>query len=189
MTHVECRFLAAGPGARSSDRGAAGRRRGADHHPEGAEHVTTDAPIVNSVQLSQYRRHPAGDAAGQQQRPRHLDIDQAVSDVSTTTTSTINSPTITAAPHRQLGRRAGRRDHRARRAHPEQSDQGRTASRCSPTSLIGSLFGQTTNTAGRHGALVLLTPRIIRNGAGRARHDRRTARPHDGREAARQKVH
>jgi general secretion pathway protein D len=126
--------------------------------------LTSTAPIVNSVQY-------IGTGVILQVTPRvnnsglvTLDIDQSVSDVAPTTTSTIDSPTIS---QRHINTTV-----------TVQSDEtvalgglitdNRTVNHSGIPILkdipvIGSLFGQRNNTKARTELLVLLTPRILRD--------------------------
>jgi general secretion pathway protein D len=126
--------------------------------------ITTNAPIVNSVLY-------IGTGVILQVTPRvnnsgfvTLDIDQSVSDVTTTTSSTIDSPTI-----------------RQRHINTTVTVQGgetvalgglitdnRTVDHSGIPILkdipvLGFLFGQRSNTKARTELLVLLTPRILRD--------------------------
>jgi general secretion pathway protein D len=127
--------------------------------------ITPGAPVVNSVE---YRSTgvvllitPRVNSSGL----ITLDIDQEVSDVKPTTTSTINSPTI--AQRRiissvvvqdgqtvALGGLIQDREQRARSGVPLLSD----------IPVLGLLFSSTTNADTRTELLVLLSPKIIRNG-------------------------
>ena len=126
--------------------------------------ITSGAPIVNSVQ---YRNTgvvlqvtPRVNSSGQ----ITLDIDQEVSDVSTTTTSTIDSPTINDRHFVSsvmvqdgqtiaLGGLISENHNDAKSGIPVLSE----------IPLIGALFRQTSRTVKRTELLVLLAPKVVRN--------------------------
>jgi len=126
--------------------------------------LTAGAPIVNSVQY-------LNTGVVLQVTPRvntsglvTLEIDQSVSNVSKTTTSTIDSPTITQrrvvtsvvvqdGETIALGGLILDNQTNSRQGIPVLSD----------IPVIGSLFRSTTKNTGRTELLVLLTPRIVRN--------------------------
>lgn len=127
--------------------------------------LTVGAPVVNSVE---YRSTgvvllitPRVNSSGL----ITLDIDQEVSDVKATTSSTINSPTI--AQRRivssvvvqdgqtvALGGLIQDNEQRGRNGVPLLSD----------IPVLGLLFSSTANSTSRTELLVLLSPKIIRNG-------------------------
>jgi general secretion pathway protein D len=126
--------------------------------------VTADAPVVNSVQY-------INTGVILQVTPRvnksglvTLDIDQAVSDVSTTTTSTINSPTIT---QRRIVTSAVMQDGQTIALGglilQNHTDDKSGIPVLSHIPIVGSLFGTTTHQSGRTELVVLLTPKIVRN--------------------------
>ncbi len=128
--------------------------------------VTADAPIVNSVQY-------LNTGVVLQVTPRvnksglvTLDIDQAVSDVKTTTTSTINSPTIT---QRRIVTSAVMQDGETIALGglilQNRNDGKSGIPVLSDIPILGSLFGTTSVQKGRTELLVLLTPKIVRNAA------------------------
>jgi general secretion pathway protein D len=126
--------------------------------------ITTGAPVVNSVQYLNtgviLQVTPRVNSSGLVT----LDIDQSVSDVANTTTSTINSPTInqrrivTSAVVQDgetiaLGGLITNNMNNAKSGLPILSD----------IPVLGSLFGTSSRSNARTELLVLLTPRIIRN--------------------------
>ncbi|MBV8652780.1 MAG: type II secretion system secretin GspD [Alphaproteobacteria bacterium] len=128
--------------------------------------ITADAPIVNSVQY-------LNTGVVLQVTPRvnktglvTLDIDQAVSDVKTTTTSTINSPTIT---QRRIVTSAVMQDGETIALGglilQNRNDDKSGLPILSNIPIVGNLFGTTSVQKGRTELLVLLTPKIVRNAA------------------------
>jgi general secretion pathway protein D len=126
--------------------------------------TNTDAPVVNSVQY-------INTGVILQVTPRvnnsglvMLDIDQAVSDVKATTTSTINSPTIS---QRRIVTSAVMQDGQSIALGGlilENRNGGKSGIPIlSDLPVVGSLFGTTTQSRARTELLVLLTPKIIRN--------------------------
>jgi general secretion pathway protein D len=126
--------------------------------------LTSTAPIINSIEYLNtgviLQVTPRVNATGQ----ITLDIDQAVSDVAKTTTSTIDSPTISQrrivtsvvvqdGSTVALGGLITNNRTNGRSGVPVLSD----------IPVVGSLFSTTTNNNGRTELLVLLTPRVIRN--------------------------
>jgi general secretion pathway protein D len=126
--------------------------------------ITANAPIINSVQ---YRNTgvvlhvtPRVNSSGL----ITLDIDQEVSDVATTTTSTINSPTINDRHFASsvivqdgqtiaLGGLISENHNDTKSGIPVLSD----------LPIVGALFRQTTRSIKRTELLVLLAPRVVRN--------------------------
>ncbi len=126
--------------------------------------ITANAPVVNSVQYLNtgvvLQVTPRVNSSGLVT----LDIDQSVSDVAKTTTSTIDSPTIT---QRRIVTSAVVQDgetialggliidnqNNARSGVPVLSD----------IPVLGTLFKSTSKSRARTELLVLLTPRIVRN--------------------------
>lgn len=121
------------------------------------------APIVNSVQFRDtgviLNVTPRVNSSGGVE----LDIEQEVSDVVPTTTSTIDSPTIQQRKIKSsvsvhdgqtiaLGGLIRDRQSRGKSGVPGLSD----------IPVLGSLFGTTTNTADRTELLVLITPHVVR---------------------------
>jgi general secretion pathway protein D len=128
--------------------------------------ITADAPIVNSVQY-------LNTGVALQVTPRvnksglvTLDIDQAVSDVKNTTTSTINSPTIT---QRRIVTSAVMQDGETIALGglilQNRNDGKSGIPILSDIPIVGNLFGTTSVQKGRTELLVLLTPKIVRNAA------------------------
>jgi general secretion pathway protein D len=126
--------------------------------------ITTNAPIVNSVQY-------IGTGVILQVTPRvnnsglvSLDIDQSVSDVETTTSSTINSPTIS---QRRITTSVTVEDGETVALGGLILDNRTVDHNGIPIlkdiPVVGSLFGQSSDTKARTELLVLLTPRILRN--------------------------
>jgi general secretion pathway protein D len=126
--------------------------------------VTPGAPIVNSIEYRStgvvLRVTPRVNSTGLVT----LDIDQEVSDVTKTTTSTIDSPTITqrrivssvivqAGETVALGGLIKDDQRNIRNGIPLLSD----------IPVVGALFRSTTNSTARTELLVLLSPRIIRD--------------------------
>ncbi|MBV8534029.1 MAG: type II secretion system secretin GspD [Alphaproteobacteria bacterium] len=127
--------------------------------------VTTGAPVVNSIE---YRSTgvvllitPRVNSSGL----ITLDIDQEVSNVKTTTSSTIDSPTITQrrivssvvvqdGQTVALGGLIQDSDTKSRQGIPGLED----------IPILGLLFSDTTNQRARTELLVLISPKIIRNG-------------------------
>jgi len=125
--------------------------------------ITSNAPIVNSVQY-------IGTGVILQVTPRvnnsglvSLDIDQSVSDVTTTTSSTINSPTIS---QRRITTSVTVQDGETVALGGLILDNRTVDHNGIPIlkdiPVVGSLFGQSSNTKARTELLVLLTPRILR---------------------------
>lgn len=122
------------------------------------------APIVNSVQY-----HDTGVILNVTPRVNsnggvELDIEQEVSDVVPTTSSTIDSPTIQQRKIRSsvsihdgesvaLGGLIRDRQSRGKAGVPGLSD----------IPIVGTLFGTKTNTSDRTELLVLITPHVVRN--------------------------
>lgn len=126
--------------------------------------ITSNAPIVNSIQY-------IGTGVILQVTPRvnnsglvSLDIDQSVSDVSTTTSSTINSPTIS---QRRITTSVTVQDGETVALGGLILDNRTVDHNGIPIlkdiPVVGSLFGQSSDTKARTELLVLLTPRILRN--------------------------
>jgi general secretion pathway protein D len=126
--------------------------------------ITSNAPIVNSVQY-------IGTGVILQVTPRvnnsglvSLDIDQSVSDVSTTTSSTINSPTIS---QRRITTSVTVQDGETVALGGLILDNRTVDHNGIPIlkdiPVVGSLFGQSSDTKARTELLVLLTPRILRD--------------------------
>lgn len=126
--------------------------------------ITTGAPIVNSVQY-------LNTGVVLQVTPRvntsglvTLDIDQSVSDVAKTTTSTIDSPTIT---QRRIVTSAVVQDGETIALGGliiDNQSNGRSGIPVlSDIPILGSLLSTTTKSNARTELLVLLTPRIVRN--------------------------
>jgi general secretion pathway protein D len=126
--------------------------------------VTPGAPIVNSIEYRStgvvLRVTPRVNSTGLVT----LDIDQEVSDVTKTTTSTIDSPTITqrrivssvivqAGETVALGGLIKDDQRNIRNGIPLLED----------IPVVGALFRSTTNSTARTELLVLLSPRIIRD--------------------------
>jgi general secretion pathway protein D len=127
--------------------------------------VTTGAPVVNSIE---YRSTgvvllitPRVNSSGL----ITLDIDQEVSNVKTTTSSAIDSPTITQrrivssvvvqdGQTVALGGLIQDSDTKTRQGIPGLED----------IPILGLLFSNTTNSKARTELLVLISPKIIRNG-------------------------
>jgi general secretion pathway protein D len=124
------------------------------------------APIVNSVQFRDtgviLNVTPRANSSGGVE----LDIEQEVSDVVPTTTSTIDSPTIqqrkiksTVAVHDgetiALGGLIRDRQSQGKRGVPGLSD----------IPVVGALFGTKTNMSDRTELLILITPHVVRNPA------------------------
>jgi general secretion pathway protein D len=126
--------------------------------------VTSGAPIVNSVEYLNtgviLQVTPRVNASGQ----INLDIDQSVSDVATTTTSTINSPTIT---QRRIVTSVIVQDGETIALGGLIIDNHNTTKSGIPVlsdiPVVGSLFGTTAKSTGRTELLVLLSPRIVRS--------------------------
>ena len=131
--------------------------------------ITSTATIVNSVQYVNtgvvLEVTPRVNTSGLVT----LDIDQSVSDANTTTTSDINSPTISQrrvvtsvvvqdGETVALGGLILDNQTNSRQGIPVLSD----------IPIVGNLFGTTTKNIGRTELLVLLTPHIVRN-SGEAR--------------------
>ena len=126
--------------------------------------VNPDSPIVNSIQ---YRNT----GVVLQVTPRvnssglvTLDIDQEVSDVSRTTSSNINSPTI--AQRRLVSSivvQDGQTVALGGLIRENQTNAKSGVPGLSDLPLLGWLFGQTTRATGRTELLVLLSPKIVRN--------------------------
>ena len=132
--------------------------------------INPDSPIVNSIQYVStgvvLRITPQINSSGLV----NLDIDQDVSDVSKTTTSTINSPTITQrhivssvvvkdGETVALGGLILNNERNEKSGIPVLSD----------IPILGNLFGSTTKSTTRTELLVLLSPKIVR-GERDARH-------------------
>jgi general secretion pathway protein D len=126
--------------------------------------ITSNAPIVNSVQY-------IGTGVILQVTPRvnnsglvSLDIDQSVSDVTATTTSTINSPTIS---QRRITTSVTVQDGETVALGGLILDNRTVDHNGIPVlkdiPVLGSLFSQSSNTKARTELLVLLTPRILRD--------------------------
>ncbi len=126
--------------------------------------ITTNAPIVNSIQY-------IGTGVILQVTPRvnnsglvSLDIDQSVSDVETTTSSTINSPTIS---QRRITTSVTVQDGETVALGGLILDNRTVDHNGIPIlkdiPVVGSLFSQSSDTKARTELLVLLTPRILRN--------------------------
>jgi general secretion pathway protein D len=128
--------------------------------------ISTGAPVVNSVQYLNtgviLQVTPRVNSSGL----IALDIDQSVSDVANTTTSTINSPTIN---QRRIVTSAVVQDGDTIALGGLISDNNNTTKSGLPIladiPVVGNLFGTTSKSVARTELLVLLTPRIIRNGA------------------------
>ena len=126
--------------------------------------VTSGAPIVNSVEYLNtgviLQVTPRVNASGQ----INLDIDQSVSDVAATTTSTINSPTIT---QRRIVTSVIVQDGETIALGGLIIDNHNTTKSGIPVlsdiPVVGSLFGTTAKSTGRTELLVLLSPRIVRS--------------------------
>lgn len=128
--------------------------------------INPDAPIVNSVQ---YRNTgvvlyvtPRVNSSGMVA----LDIDQEVSDVSRTTTSTINSPTI--AQRRIVTSvmvQDGQTIALGGLIRDTRNDIRDSIPVLSDIPVIGPLFRQTTRSAARTELIVLLSPRVLRDPA------------------------
>jgi general secretion pathway protein D len=127
--------------------------------------LTTGAPLVSNVQY-------LSTGVVLQITPRvntnglvTLDIDQQVSDVETTTTSTINSPTIN---QRRIVTSVIVQDGQTVALGGLIQDTRQQAKSGLPLlsdiPVFGSLFGTTTNSTARTELLVLVSPKIIRNG-------------------------
>jgi general secretion pathway protein D len=126
--------------------------------------VTTGAPVVNSVD---YRNTgvllqitPRVNASGL----ITLDIDQEVSDVKATTTSTIDSPTIT---ERRIVSSVVTQDGETIALGglilDKQDNERSGIPLLSDIPVLGPLFRSTTKSRGRTELLVLLSPKIIRD--------------------------
>jgi len=93
-----------------------------------------------------------------------LDISQEISDVSTTTSSTLDSPTI---QQRKVSSSVAVQDGQTValggliRDNVRRNDSGVPLLKDLP--LLGNLFGTTSNSRGRTELLVLLTPHVVRN--------------------------
>jgi general secretion pathway protein D len=122
------------------------------------------APIVNSVQFRDtgviLHVTPRANSSGGVE----LDIEQEVSDVVPTTTSTIDSPTIQQRKIKSsvsvhdgetiaLGGLIRDRQSHGKAGVPLLSD----------IPVLGALFGTTTNSADRTELLILITPHVVRN--------------------------
>jgi general secretion pathway protein D len=127
--------------------------------------LTTGAPVVNSID---YRNTgvllqvtPRVNASGL----ITLEIDQEVSDVKPTTTSGIDSPTIT---ERRIVSSVVTQDGETIALGglilEKQGDVRSGIPLLSDIPVVGALFRSTTKTRGRTELLVLLSPKIIRNG-------------------------
>ncbi len=127
--------------------------------------IDPEAPIVNNIEFRPtgviLRVTPRANAGGMVT----IDIEQEVSDVVTTDTSTLNSPTIQQRRvESTVAVRSGDtialagliqdRDERGRRGLPI----------LSAIPLIGGLFGTKTRLVGRTELLVLMTPRLLSSG-------------------------
>ncbi|HZB93792.1 MAG TPA: type II secretion system secretin GspD [Stellaceae bacterium] len=126
--------------------------------------LTSTAPIVNSVQY-------IGTGVILQVTPRvnnsglvTLDIDQSVSDVTTTTTSTIDSPTIS---QRHINTTVTVQGGETVALGGLITDNRTVSNSGIPIlkdiPVLGALFGERSNTKARTELLVLLTPRILRD--------------------------
>jgi general secretion pathway protein D len=126
--------------------------------------VTSGAPIVSSVQY-------LNTGVVLQVTPRvnssgliSLDIDQQVSDVAATTSSTINSPTIT---QRRIVTSVTVQDGETIALGglilDNQSNTKSGVPVLSDIPIVGSLFRSTTRKIGRTELLVLLSPKVVRN--------------------------
>jgi general secretion pathway protein D len=132
--------------------------------------VSTGAPLVNSIE---YRDTgviltitPRVNASGLVM----LDISQEVSEVSNTTTSTLDSPTIS---QRRINSTVAVADGQAIALGGLITDNSTRSKNGIPVlqdiPLLGSLFGTRSNTATRSELVVLITPHVIRDrAAGRA---------------------
>jgi general secretion pathway protein D len=126
--------------------------------------IATGAPVVNSVQYLNtgviLQVTPRVNSSGLVT----LDIDQSVSDVANTTTSTINSPTIN---QRRVVTSAVVQDGETIALGGLITNNANTSKSGLPIlsdiPVVGNLFGTTSRSAARTELLVLLTPRIIRN--------------------------
>jgi general secretion pathway protein D len=126
--------------------------------------ITPGAPIVNSIQYLNtgviLQVTPRVNATGQVT----LDIDQAVSDVAKTTTSTIDSPTIT---QRRIVTSVVVQDNQTVALGGLILDNHTAGHSGVPVlsdiPIFGALFSTTTNNSGRTELLVLLTPRVVRS--------------------------
>jgi general secretion pathway protein D len=126
--------------------------------------INPDSPIVNSIQ---YRNT----GVVLQVTPRvntsglvTLDIDQEVSDVAKTTSSTINSPTI--AQRRIISSivvQDGETIALGGLIRDNQTDTKSGIPILSEIPFIGALFRDTTRSTSRTELLVLLAPRVVRN--------------------------
>jgi general secretion pathway protein D len=126
--------------------------------------ISPGAPIVNSIE---YRNTgvilevtPRINADG----AITLEIDQEVSDVATTTTSTIDSPTIN---DRHLVSSVIVKDGEtialAGLIRDETNDTRNGIPVLSQIPVVGPLFRDTSRSAGRSELIILLTPRVVRN--------------------------
>jgi general secretion pathway protein D len=126
--------------------------------------VVSGAPIVNSVEYLNtgviLQVTPRVNTSGQ----INLDIDQSVSDVSTTTTSTIDSPTIT---QRRIVTSVIVQDGETIALGGLIIDNKNTSKSGIPVlsniPVVGTLFGTTNKSTARTELLVLLSPRIVRS--------------------------
>jgi general secretion pathway protein D len=126
--------------------------------------VSPGAPIVNSIE---YRNTGVILEVTPQINPDGvitLEIDQEVSDVATTTTSTIDSPTIN---DRHLISSVIVKDGEtialAGLIREESDDTKNGIPVLSQIPVIGPLFRNTSRSAGRTELMVLLTPKVVRN--------------------------
>ena len=126
--------------------------------------VTADAPVVNSVQYQNtgvlLQVTPRVNSTGLVT----LDIDQEVSEVAPTTSSTINSPTI---DDRHINTSVIVRDGQTIALGglilENRSDTKSGIPILSSIPLIGPLFRNTSRSNGRTELLVLLSPKVVRN--------------------------
>lgn len=128
--------------------------------------TTAGAPIINSVSYENtgviLQVTPRVNSSGLVA----LDIDQEVSNVATTTSSNIDSPTITE--RRIVSSVVVQDGQTVALGGLIQDNQSKTRSGIpvlSDIPIIGSLFSDTVNTDARTELLVLISPRIIRDGA------------------------
>jgi general secretion pathway protein D len=124
------------------------------------------APIVNSVQFRDtgviLHVTPRVNSSGGVE----LDIEQEVSDVVPTTTSTIDSPTIQQRKIKSsVSIHDGQTIALGGLIRDRQSNGKSGVPGLSDIPVVGSLFGTKTNTADRTELLILITPHVVRNPA------------------------
>jgi general secretion pathway protein D len=126
--------------------------------------LTPDAPVVNSIEMKDtgviLKVTPRVNASGMVL----LDVAQEVSDVATTTSSTINSPTI---QERKIASTVAVRDGQTIALGgliKDSTTGGRSGiPLLQDIPVLGNLFSTTTDSTARTELLALITPRIVRN--------------------------